>query len=125
MAERAAIGPLVIVVGQPDPVGERILGGALEIDVDGQTDVVARLRKLAELPLAGDPPEGVDEDASLAANTAEIHVVGRLDAGLTDAVARRVALVGLGGELLGADLTDVAKELRGEGPARSRAGRSP
>ena len=57
--------------------------------------------RLAELALAGDPPEGVDQDASLAANTAEIRVVGRLDAGLTDAIARRVALVGPGGSCSG------------------------
>ena len=100
--ERAAVrGPLVLVVGQPDPVGERLLGRALEVDVDRQPDVVAGLRQLAELPLARDPPERVDEDAPLAANAAEIRVVDRLDPGLPDAVARRVALVGLGLELLG------------------------
>ena len=96
---------------QTDAVGERVLGGALEICVDREADVVACLRHLAELALARDPPEGVDEDAPLAAHTSEVGVVGGLDPGLPDAVARPVALVGLGLELLGADLADVAEDL--------------
>ena len=47
---------------------------------------------------------------------AQVGVVDGLDPGLADAVAGRVALVGLRLELLGVDLADVAEDLGGEGP---------
>ena len=113
--ERATVrGPLVLVVREADPVLERLLGGALEVGVDRQPDVVAGLGQLAELALARDPAERVDEHAPLAAHPAQVGVVDGLDPRPPDAVARPVALVGLRLELLGVDLADVAEDVRGE-----------
>ena len=63
-------------------------------------------------------PERVDVHPRRAGDAAEIRVVGGLDAGLADQVARVVALLRQRLQLLRGDLTDVAEHLRRERPVR-------
>jgi hypothetical protein len=113
--ERAAVcRPLAVVVREPDAVLEGFLGDALKLCVDRQANGVARLRELAELPLARHAPERVDEDAAHAGSAAQEAVVDRLDSGLADDVARGVALLRARLELLLRDLADIAEDLRGD-----------
>ncbi len=93
---------------------ERLLGGHLEVEVDGEPEVLAgdgeRLALLADLLAVR-----VDDDVAGAVGTAQERVVGGLDAGLADDIAGRVAGIAVivGEHLLG-HLADVADEVGGE-----------
>ncbi len=97
---------------------ERRFAGRLDLLVEGQLQVVAGLgldpRELAAARLAG----CIDLDADRAVAATEDRVVLRLEAGGADPIARLEPLVGRLLELVGADLGDVAEQLRPERPVR-------
>ena len=107
--------PVLVLDRALDPERERLLGRALEVDVDRQPDVVARRRELLRLDRALRPAERVDADLRCAGRAAQVGVEGRLDPRLADLVAGavvvdRVLLL----QLLLRDLADVAEDLGGE-----------
>ncbi len=104
--------PLAVLVREGNAVLESVLGGLLQVRVDGQANVVAGLGELLELAGARDAAEGVHEDAPDTRQPAQVGVVGRLDAGLPDPVAARVVLPLRRVELLLGDLAHVAERLR-------------
>ena len=103
-------------MSQLDPVLDRPLGGLLELEVDRQTQGVARLRLLPRLEDAARAPARVDAQLRQAGLPAQVAVVDALDSSLADAIARAVvaASVRLLLQLLGRDLADVAEDVRAE-----------
>ena len=99
---------------------EGLLGGFLDVEVDGEAEVFAGDGVLfanhAELFAVR-----VDEDVAGAVGAAEERVVGLLDAGAADDVAGLVeGVAGVVEHLLG-DFADVADEVGGEAVARVEA----
>src|SRR5207247_6352996 len=96
------------------PVLKRLLGRALDLDVDRQPDRATGIGIDGRLELAVRVAERVDPELGLARAPSQVTVVGRLDARLADLVSRLIA----GGrvlELLLRDLADVAEQLSSDG----------
>ena len=96
---------------------EGLLGGELEVEVDGELEVLAGggelLAAVADLLAVG-----VDDDLAVTVLAAEECVVGLLDAGAADDVAGIVGgVAGVIFEHLLGDLADVADEVGGEAVA--------
>src|SRR5207237_4363731 len=98
-------------VREPDAVREGALRGALQPDVDGEAQRVARGRRHHQPRTALLAPARVDRELLLAVAPAEIRVVGALDARLADHIARQV-LLAQRLVLLRRDRADVAEDLR-------------
>src|SRR5262249_31156348 len=106
--------PLTVVVRGRDPVADRALGGALQVDVDGEPQRVAGAWQHHRFDLARRPPARVDGQLRGAVASAEVRVVRALEPRLADGVGRLIALA-LAGLVLGLrDRADVAEDVRGE-----------
>src|SRR5919201_3566324 len=104
----------LVLARQPDPVAQRLLRSGLQLQVDGQPDCVARVWRAGRLEVAERATERVDAQARRSRRPAEERVVPALDAGLSDHVAEAVALALQLLQLRGADLADVAEQVRSE-----------
>ena len=118
IAPPSAAQPSFVAAGELDPVVERVLRRALELDVDRQPDGVAGLRRLRLAKLARRPAARVDGHLRRARDAVEVLVERRLDAGLADPVVELVLLQPADLELVqrlvlvGRDPADVAERLR-------------
>ena len=113
----AARVPLLVRLRETDAVLKRLLCGPLELEVDRQTERVPDLRQNLRRDRAERAPERVDVDLILARDTAQVAVVGRLDAALPDLVSARVALAEHV-QLPPGDLAHIPEQLRGERAVR-------
>ena len=104
---RVAVG-----VGGLDRALERVVGGALEVEVERQAQPLALLGLAArDLAAVVAVAERVDDDAREAVLAAQVAVVGLLDPVLADARAGRDPAVLLLLELLGRDLAQRPEQL--------------
>ena len=110
----AACVPLLVRLREMDAVLQRLLRGLLELQVDGEADVVARLRDRRRLETAARPAERVDVHACASCHTAQVRVVRRLHPALADLVAGAIALLQATRQLGRGDFPDVAEHLRRE-----------
>ena len=95
-------------------LGERLLGGALGVEVDRQADVAAGHGRLDVPHRAGRLAEGVDGHGVDAVDAAQERVVAALHAALADHVAALVVVEARVLELLGADLGELPVDVRAE-----------
>src|SRR5262249_4988711 len=114
-------GPLPVLMCDRNPVAQRLLGRALQLDVDRELDRVAWQEAPAREEAAARHPERVDADLGSARPSAQELVEGGLDTrladlvgGVVDSLTLRVMLAPELLELLRRDLPDVAEDLRGE-----------
>ena len=111
----ARLGGVAVAVGGRDRGLERVVGGALEVEVERQAQALALLGLAArDLAAVVAVAERVDDDARVAVLAAQVAVVGLLDAVLADAGAGGDAAVALLLELLRRDLAQRAEQLGGE-----------
>ncbi len=112
--DRAA-GSVVRLVGagDPDPLAQRALGGALQPAVEGELHRPARMGVLARLEAALRDPERVDADLREPGAAAQVLVERRFDSGLADLVPGAIPVVPLRLQLLRRDLAYVAEHVRG------------
>ena len=111
----ARLGRVAVAVGGRDRLLERVVGGALEAEVERQAQPLALLRLAArDLAAVVAVAERVDDDAREAVLAAQVAVVGLLDAVLADARAGRDAAVLLLLQLVRRDLAQRAEQLGGE-----------
>ncbi len=102
---------------QVNTPGKRLLGGLLNLRVDGQNHVVARLG--LDVPdVALGLPGRVNFHLKAAVDALQIFIELELDAVLTDLVTSLVTLVMRFGELLLVDLAHVPEHVCGLGAAR-------
>ena len=114
--DRAAVClVLPVSVREPDSVADRVLGRALQLEVERQANRLARLLRPNEHEVAAGMPEGVDGELLEPGLAAKVAVVGRLEPTLADRVAGLVAVLAQALQLGGGDLRDVAEQLRREG----------
>ena len=92
---------------------QRRLADGLQARIEGQSQVVARLRRLAA-ELAPRAAQGVHLDPLAPGGAAQVLVIGVLDSRLADDVSRLQGPVGGPAELMRADLADEAEDVRGE-----------
>ena len=113
--DRPTVGrPLAVVVRDADAVAQCLLGGALHGQVERQPDRVAPPRRDLRLDRARRPSTRVDGQLCRAGGAAQVLVVARLDACLSDHVPELVALAPFRLQLRLRDLADVAEHVRGE-----------
>jgi hypothetical protein len=94
-------------------VAQSIFSGALDVEVDGETEALARLGWFGA-EVADFATMAVDDDIFRAVFATEDAVVGGFDAGAADDVAGLIHGVARVVEHLFADLADVADEVGGE-----------
>ena len=111
-----------VLLGRGQALGQRLLGQLLDVEVDGQLHVVALHRRLRAED-AEHPALRVDLELGDPGLAAQGVLVGRLDAGLADLVARLVALLLAGGQFLVVDLADVADDVGGHACRTGRSAR--
>ena len=108
----AGLGRVEVAVGGVDRPGQRVVGGALEAEVERELELAALERRHAgRLPRVVAGAHRVDDHAGEAVRPAQVGVVGLLDAVLADARPLLEAAVALLVELLRRDLAQGAEEL--------------
>ena len=113
--DRTHVGTgLTVVVGDLDAVADRLLRHLLQPVVDRQPQRVARLRRLLQIGLSDRAAGGVVVLLEHAVKAAQVGVVGVLDAGLADHVARLLVGELLHLQLGRVDLAGVAEHVGGE-----------
>ena len=111
--ERARLG--AVDRGGPDGAAERVVGGALEVEVERQPQPLALARLAAcHPPAVVAVAERVDHDARVAVLAAQVLVVALLDPVGPDPRARLDAAVARQLQLLRRDLARGAEQLGGE-----------